>query len=214
MVVVVVGAALVLSRGSARADYPLGDNRPQDRFYFGIHAGVGSRTTESVSSPAADPGVAWGYEVSYWPIDYFALGYGLNAGVFPGGDTGEAGAYALLAIPLRYLQPYVGGWAGVAYSGSLDTEADSFDVTAHLVAGTNLYVNRNVRLFLQWQNLRVDADAETRTQLLTLGVRFSPDDFHELRGADKFTVVWGCAAATVPVFLLTVLFLSIGDQHP
>lgn len=201
------------------------EGRLQDRFFFGVAGGValtradalsvvntaGGQATPPPSSGAPIPlqaGPLVSFETSFWPLDYIGLGtsIALMGGPSPTTNpsqgeawTGDLGMFFVLAIPLRYVQPYAG------MRGSLRMTTLSGQVSPVLpgvqpVAGVNVYVTRNLRAFVQWQYAGLDWDAAggaaqvhvggASAQLLSSGLRWSPDFFHAARPAMKFDLVW------------------------
>jgi hypothetical protein len=185
------------------------DNRPGDRFFFGGYAG----TTEG--------GGAGGYEVSAWPNDYIGILAGTS--ITTAGPTAttadsvtlEWGGAFVGAIPLRYVQPYAGGYAGFARSalgGGWDGEGTGFHSDLHPVIGMNGYVSRNLRLYVQWRPVTIHRGMEgvddPTAGLTTVGLRWSPDAFHAARTVNKLDLVWGSVSFSCVVWL----FLNL-SQH-
>lgn len=177
---------LVCVAGVAHAE---GDNRPGDRFFFGLYGG------------STEGGGAGGYEVSAWPNDYLGITAGtsvVTAGQLdattPSSTTFEWGATVFGAVPLRYIQPYAGGWLGFART-SLDGVGTGFHTDIHPVVGVNGYVTRNLRLYVQWRPVTVhrgiDGMDDPNTDLYAVGLRWSPDAFHRARTVNKIDLVWG-----------------------
>jgi hypothetical protein len=189
------------------------DNRPQDRFSFALSVSNATRgEAEGVGSPVdALSGIGW--ETSYWPNDYFGIAYDFEYLRIPTDDPGMAairqstntglGGSAVVAIPLRYVQPYAGVWAGLRYNF---VNGDSRGVNPTLAprAGLNIYVNRNLRFFAQWESVPLESDAMSdRGNVVSVGARWSPDVFHRQRALTKFSAVWGFAAMSVGLWAIS-----------
>jgi hypothetical protein len=191
--------------GTARAD---DDGRPGDRFFFGMFGG------------ATDGGGAGGYEVSAWPNDYIGITAGTS--VVTAGPTAttpestgfEYGAMFVGAIPLRYIQPYAGGWGGFIRT-ALAGEGTGFHTDLHPVLGVNAYVSRNLRLYVQWRPVTIHRDIEGMedpdTDLYAVGVRWSPDAFHRAKSINKLDLVWGSVSFSALLWLFINLWQH-GDQ--
>lgn len=96
----------------------------------------------------------------------------------------------MLAVPLRYVQLYAGPHIGFR-TVSDDTEGD-----IHLLAGAQLYLGRNWRLFAQCDDppgLRLGAHHAT---VVAGGMRWSPDFWKSARPVNKFDGVWWTVALT------------------
>jgi hypothetical protein len=189
---------------SARVAVAEPDNRPGDRFFFGLYAG------------STDGGSGGGYEVSGWPNDYLGILAGTSYATAAEQDatTFEWGAAVVGAVPLRYVQPYAGVYGGFARSalGGWKGEGTGFHTDAHWVAGVNGYVTRNLRLYVQWRPVTIHRDMENvedpTTDFFTLGLRWSPDAFHSARTINKLDLVWG----SVTLSCLVWLFVNL-SQH-
>lgn len=200
LAVVLVACGLT---GPAHAD---GDNRPGDRFFFGLYGGT------------TDGGGAGGYEVSAWPNDYIGITAGtsvVTAGptmTTPESTTFEWGAMVVGAVPLRYIQPYAGGWAGFARS-ALAGVGTGFHSDLHPVLGVNGYVSRNLRLYVQWRTVTIhrgiDGMDDPTTDLFAVGLRWSPDRFHRARTVNKVDLVWG----SVMFSGLLWLFINLAQHN-
>ena len=207
-------AVLVLATSSATATAD-SDNRPQDRFAFSLSLSNATNSdSEGVGMPVdAVSGLAW--ETSYWPNDYFGVAYDFELVQIPDASqvsmrTSRAstntgfGAAAYVAIPLRYVQPYAGVWAGIRYNF---VNGDSFGGNRMYAprAGLNVYVNRNLRLFGQWESIELEEDDyEGRVaNVVSFGARWSPDVFHRQRGVTKFSTVWAFLAMSFGLFATT-----------
>jgi hypothetical protein len=192
--------------GAAAAD---SDNRPQDRFSFGVSLSNATNSDGAGVGAPVDAVSGIGYETSYWPNDYFGIGYDFELVKIPDGSpvsmrTSRAstntgfGASAVIAVPLRYVQPYAGVWAGIRYNF---VEGDSFGGNRMYAprAGLNIYANRNMRFFLQWESIELEEDDyEGRVaNVMSTGLRWSPDVFHRQRPVTKFTAVWTFLVASV-----------------
>lgn len=244
----------------ARAD---GDGRPQDRFYYGLYGGVAYPTAGRFTLFADDHGthipltsvdnasgrVGWvaGVDVSYWACDYFGFGFEMELADFtiptpssPSQDVDalafRLGPSAKVAVPLRYLQPYVGvspSMLLVAVHGS-DHEATAKQLggvtgkklVLTLLAGANFYVNRNLRLFIEYQLSLFDlatstGDAEASggdgrgllyenvlSHHVVTGVSFSPESFREAPLRVK-KIMAGAPLIALGAVWLTLLILSL-----
>ena len=90
-------------------------------------------------------------------------------------------------------------WLGKVGSGAL--------LGVHPIAGLNFYINRNLRLFAQWQYVPLSYEAtgdsasvaftNASTHLVGAGLRWSPDFFHSARAAMKFDLIWWSTLLTV-----------------
>lgn len=148
------------------------DYRAQDRFFFGVSGGV--------VDGAAPVGA---YETSYWPNDYLGLS---TVVVLAGGDasTYDVAGQLVLALPLRWVQPYAGAMAGWR------TTADAVRSRVHLVAGLNGYASRDVRLFVELRDPDLTVIGTDHASQLLVGLRWSPDWFHRARPISKIDAVW------------------------
>lgn len=211
---VIVGAP---SRTLAKPDFRL-----QDRFFFGLHGGVllnqvGQIRVTSASdaqitntlrsqSNVISPLVA--IETSFWPCDYAALGFDLQLATLPNPVENytplqlDLGLYAVLAVPLRYVQPYAGVRGGLR-TVSLGGQGSEVMPAIYPLAGLQIYAQRRLRVFVQWQYAPLDFSvlgsklhiryADTSAQVLSAGLRYSPRFFHTARGALKFDLIWWSA---------------------
>lgn len=198
------------------------DGRLQDRFFFALYGGTSISSAGQIGLTDADTaimaqkqssiGPLVGLEVSFWPCDYAAIA--ISGQVFtvppPAAEytalTSDLGIELLAALPLRYVQPYAGIWGGLRTSW-VARQSSSVILNVRPVAGLNFYVNRNLRLFAQWQYAPIDYEAtgdsvhvtyaNASTHLVGAGLRWSPDFFHAGRGAMKFDLVWWSALLTV-----------------
>jgi hypothetical protein len=191
---------MAASTASAAAD---SDNRPQDRFAFSLSLNSATNGSSAGVGTPVNPitGIAW--ETSYWPNDYVGVAYDFELVQVPdasqvsmrtsrGSTNTGFGTAAFIAIPLRYVQPYAGVWAGIRYNF---VDGDSFGGANRMLApraGLNVYMNRNLRLFGQWESIELEEnDYEGRVaNVVSFGVRWSPDVFHRQRPVTKFTAVW------------------------
>jgi hypothetical protein len=196
------------------------DYRPQDRWFFGLYGGAANTSKEDPAMPdigAAGP--SFGYESSFWPDDFFGFGMNVELADLPRGAgvpdavMVDMGTPLLLAVPLRYIQVYGGGWVGLRNT-FYDHESESVDFALHPIAGVNLYVGRNLRLFAQWQGLDYLRPAEVggdgQGSMIVSGLRWSPDAFHKLRVASKFQTVWLTTLFTVTTWAVTSAIVGIG----
>ena len=177
---VLLAAASALASTPARAD---SDHRPQDRFFFGLSAGA---SVEGEARPAA------AYETSYWPSDWIGLGTVVS---ITGTDTYDLGGQLVLAVPLRWVQPYAGGVAGWR------TTPDDVSAQGYLLAGANGYLSRNLRLFVEVRDVSsLRLMGGTHDGLVLAGIRGSPDWFHRARGVTKIDTIWWSVVLTCAVW--------------
>jgi hypothetical protein len=202
-----------LLAGTAAAD---SDNRPQDRFAFALFASAAtSRTLMGVPSTGPSP-AGLGWETSYWPNDYLGFDYDFEllhiAGPPSMGDSINTGAgmSGFVAVPLRYIQPYAGVWGGVRYNFR-EYDSRGANLTWAPRAGVNVYINRNLRLFGQWERISLEDDTPEESTVLSFGARWSPDVFHRQRGATKFGAVWSFAAMSFGLWALASIVT--GNQN-
>lgn len=208
---------LVASNTEPSGGARFADNRLGDRFWFGLYGGFALASADNVGLAAtqtSSPGPVVGLESSFWPNDF--LGLGLDAKVMfvtlPSSElstmTADLGLYAVLAVPLRVVQLYAGGWAGIR---TTSTEDQSSGVRLDLrpLAGMNVYVGRDVRIFGQWQLARLDFDegtsrtyANAHAHEIVGGFRWSPEAFHESRAMARFSVLWAAMLAAVATFVV------------
>jgi hypothetical protein len=203
--------ALATASTTARADEApwFADLRPGDRFFFGFYGGaaLASAERQSVGTVVTALGPAVGWETAYLSNDFIGFGHDVEVMNVNLPDprttwTAQLGVFATLSIPLRWIQPYVGGWAGlVTFSG--DDVSSGAWAKLEPLAGLNVYLGRNVRAFVQWRPIEPRLDEETSRQYLRIGydeivtgIRWSPDAFHEARGMDRFNAVWWSALAS------------------
>jgi hypothetical protein len=201
---VAVGVALLCTRLAAAES----DNRPGDRFFFGIYGGT------------TDGGSSGGYEVSAWPNDYIGIMAGTSFAtaapqeMVPQSTTLEWGGAFVGAVPLRYVQLYAGGYAGFARTAldGWEGEGTGFHSDLHPTVGMNGYVTRNLRVYVQWRPVTIHRGMEDvsdpTTDMYTLGIRWSPDAFHRARTVNKIDLVWG----SVSFSCLLWLFINL-SQH-
>lgn len=205
------------------------DFRLQDRFFFGLHGGVllnqvGQISVTSASdaqltntlrsqSNVISPLVA--IETSFWPCDYAALGFDLQLAILPNPVENytplqlDLGLYAVLAVPLRYVQPYAGVRGGLR-TVSLGGQGSEVMPAIYPLAGLQIYAHRRLRVFVQWQYAPLDFSvlgsklhirySDTSAQVLSAGLRYSPRFFHTARGALKFDLIWWSALLGVAAF--------------
>ena len=205
------------------------DFRLQDRFFFGLHGGVLLNQVGQISVTAASdaqntnvlrsqsnlisPLVA--IETSFWPCDYAALGFDLQLAILPTPVEKytplqlDLGLYAVLAVPLRYVQPYTGVRGGLR-TVSLGGQGSEVMPAIYPLAGLQIYAQRRLRVFVQWQYAPLDFSvlgsklhiryADTSAQVLSAGLRYSPRFFHTARGALKFDLIWWSALLGVAVW--------------
>jgi hypothetical protein len=178
--VVLLTAACALGAPRAAADP---DQRPQDRFFFGLSAGA---SVEGERRPAA------AYETSYWPGDWIGMGTVVSMN---GTDTYDLGGELMLAVPLRWVQPYGGGVAGWR------TTPDQVTEQVYLFAGVNGYASRNLRVFVELRDVEsAHVMGGTHDGLILAGLRSSPDWFHRSRGVNKFDTIWWSALLSVAIW--------------
>ncbi len=187
-----IACVLCWSRGAPAQP----DNRPGDRFFFGPRIGIAGSSPDLVAPPGFDlGGLSVGYETSYWPNDYLGFGFDFQLVQIPANQDRPAGTNIdlglplLVGVPLRYIQPYAGVWLGLAHT-YLDGVGLGVRAAWCPVAGVNGYLNRNLRLYLQWQSVSFDYGVSAHAPLVTAGVRWSPDFFHRTRPVWKFQTVW------------------------
>lgn len=185
------------------------DNRPGDRFFFGLYAGT------------TDGGSSGGYEVSAWPNDYIGIMAGTSfatAGpqaMVPQSTTLEWGGAFVGALPLRYVQLYAGGYAGFARTAldGWEGQGTGFHSDVHPLVGVNGYVSRNLRVYVQWRPVTIhrgmDGVDDPTMDVYTLGVRWSPDAFHSARSVNKIDLVWG----SVSFSCLLWLFINLSQYN-
>ncbi len=251
---------LVAAASAARAD---GDGRPQDRFYYGLYGGVAYPTAgrftlfadengnrlplTAVDNAAGRVGWVAGVDLSYWACDYFGFGFEMELADFtlptpssPSQDVDamafRLGPSAKLAVPLRYLQPYVGvspSMLLVSVRGS-DHEATANQLggvtgkklVLTVIAGVNFYVNRNLRLFVEYQVSLFDLATSTGDAMasggdgrgllyenvldhhVVTGVSFSPESFREAPSRIKKLMAGGPLAVLASAWV-ALLILSL-----
>ncbi|MHB8874290.1 MAG: hypothetical protein ACYC8T_11435 [Myxococcaceae bacterium] len=211
--------ALLLLAGSAPAETE-DPTRAVDRIFFGVYGGVGQVTARHVAAPAGTDaravvgGPAWtaGFGVGIWPTDYLGIDLSFEAMDLslgqPAPSAQSFSGFGLrlspglrLALPLRYVAPYVGAgpalllpfFSSGSGSGELNgSPGPSFGI--RYFAGSSIYLTRDVRLFVDLQLVPLElaapmvakgqkTPAGTQTieggfaRYLTLGVAFTPDDF-------------------------------------
>lgn len=217
------GALLALAATAvAEVDDP---NRMVDRVYFSVFGGVGQVTARHLSGPgAADArgvlsGPAWagGFGVGIWPVDFIGIDLGFEALDLSFGEldasrcvagapcTGQRfGGFGLrlspslrLALPLRYVAPYVGAGPALLVpffsTGELHgSPGPRFNF--RYFAGSSIYLNAELRLFIEFNLVPFELSSPmllpkektpTATQLiegglagyLTVGLAFTPEDF-------------------------------------
>ncbi len=208
LLVLVVSAGLAWSAAAHAGP----DNRPGDRFFFGLGLGTASGPTGRFDTPQVG-GLALAYGTTYWPNDYFGFGLDLHVSWMSEQDTSitnvDLGVPMVVGVPLRWVQPYAGVWLGfdrTYFDNGTDNTTSGFRRAAHPIAGVNGYFSRNLRGFVQWQSLTLrDCPSGISTcsdtafgQELLIGVRTSPDWFHRLRWRTKFqTLYWSVLGTAV-----------------
>ncbi|HVV82491.1 MAG TPA: hypothetical protein VHE35_05400 [Kofleriaceae bacterium] len=170
--VVAVTCAVGARASSAEPDY-----RPSDRFFFGIAGGVGGLDAADGSSYAP----AGAYETTFYPTDYLGLS---TIVAIHDAHTCDAGGQLVLAVPLRWIQPYGGAMAGWR------TTADDVALRVHLVGGANVYASRNLRLFVELRDPDVTLVGDSHEPAVLAGLRWSPDWFHRARRVTKVDTLW------------------------
>jgi len=219
---VVLALMVVAGRASAEAEDP---NRMIDRVFFALYGGVGQVTARHLVGPdgmeargvLSGPAWAGGFSVGIWPVDFIGidlsfealdLGFGaLDPSRCVGGTACTAqkfGGFGLrlspslrLALPLRYVAPYIGAGPALLVpffsTGELSgSPGPRFNF--RYFAGSSIYVSPELRLFLEFHLVPFEASTPlmlpkaktpTATQTLegglagylTLGIAFTPDDF-------------------------------------
>lgn len=193
------------------------DNRPSDRFFFGLALGTVSGPSARLARPDSIEGPAFAYETWYWPNDYFGVGLDLHVNRLNVSDTTitsvDVGVPVWVGVPLRWVQPYAGVWLGLDRTyydtPTTDNSTTGFRRAMHPLAGVNGYLGRNLRLFAQWQSLSLrdpscpsgwpegsDCGDDAYAQELLVGLRGSPDWFHDKRGRTKFQIVYWSVLTT------------------
>lgn len=214
----IVGA-LVCASLLARVAVADSDNRPQDRFSFAISASVSARANDAgIGSPGDTQLSGVGLETSYWANDYLAFAYDVEILALPASDDAMAestntgfGASIFAAVPLRYIQPYAGVWGGLRYN-FVAGDSRGANLTWAPRAGVNFYVNRNLRLFSQWESISLEEETMSRGNVLSFGARWSPDVFHRQRVATKFSAVYGFAVMSFGIWALATIVAA--KQEP
>lgn len=166
------------------------DNRPTDRFFFALGAG-----RQGIFGPSPEGGhTELVPEISYWPDDYVGVSMETNLSGF----TNDWGLTPVVAVPLRYLQPYAGAFLGLRNENQTATGRPytGVDWHAHLVLGANGYASRNLRVYVQWEDPPFARLGDSHRQSLIGGVRWSPDFFHAERAVTKLDMVWWAGALT------------------
>ncbi len=169
-----VSIAAVICAATAEAEP---DYRPSDRFFFGVSGGVVGG--DALGGDAA----VGGYETSFWPNDYLGLSTVVSLSL---GDryTYDVGGQLVVAVPLRWIQPYGGAMAGWR------TTPDEVAARVHLVTGVNGYASRNVRAFVELRDPAVTVIGSDHATQVLVGMRWSPDWFHRARPVFKVDSVW------------------------
>lgn len=152
------------------------DHRLSDRFFVGVGGGV-ARASGGEAVPVG------GYETSFWPSDHLGLA---TVVALVGGEaaTYDVGAQLVLAVPLRWIQPYAGALAGWR------TTPDDVAARVHLLAGVNGYASRDLRVFAELRDPDITVIGATHATQVVVGVRWSPDWFHRARPVTKVDAVW------------------------
>jgi hypothetical protein len=194
-----VFCAVVLLACATRTTHAGGDNRPGDRFFFGLAGGV-----------TGDASAAGALDTSYWPSDYVGMTFGASfagtnaSGATPSSADTDLGSSVVLAVPLRYVQPYGGLWAGFARA-VLNGKGTGLNLDYEPVLGMNAYLSRNLRAYVQWRPIVIhagDPTMDASANVLVVGVRWSPDLFHSARTVNKVDAVWGTIALSTLLFIL------------
>lgn len=217
---------LTLALLSAQAAAEEGDpSRMIDRVFFAVQGGVGQVSAARVAGPSTEEargvlgGPAWaaGFAVGIWPLDFLGvdlafealdLSYGqLDASRCVGGtacDAQRLGGFGLrlapslrLALPLRYVAPYVGAGPAllVPFFSAGGREGSPGPLLGlRAFAGSSIYLSADLRLFLEFQLLPFALSApmlvprektpsgtlaieEGLAGYLTLGIAFTPEAF-------------------------------------
>jgi hypothetical protein len=228
--VAVAVASLAASSAVAEDDDP---TRLSDTFFYGVYGGAARSTAAHFSRSGADGigrdveapygpvGWAAGFSLGVWPRDWVGVDFAFDAfdaslgridfdrcpappceGTY-GGTVLRIGPSLRLALPLRYVAPYVGAGpeAHVALFGGKDAQGEfagglTPQLGFRLFAGINFYLTRDVRLFADWQALhtsgsvalhagkKTDDDSagliafeDLSPQVISLGFAYTPDDF-------------------------------------
>lgn len=220
----VIGLVWVLSSAAPALARP--DFRLSDRFFFGVHGGVLLSQVGQLSVASATDGSQIGLahnqknvlspmvaiDTSFWPCDYAGLGFDLQLATLPSPVEKytplqlDLGLYAVLAVPLRYVQPYAGVRGGLR-TVSLGGQGSEVMPSVYPLAGLHIYAHRRLRVFVQWQYAPLDYTvlgsklhiryADTGAQVLSAGLRYSPRFFHRGRGSLKFDLIWWSALFSV-----------------
>ena len=206
-----VGLTLAVNTAWSAFAYADPDNRPGDRFFFGLGLGMARGPTAQFDPPEFGGSLALAYETSYWPNDYFGFGIDLHVNWMSDQDTSitnlDLGLPVVVGVPLRWVQPYAGVWLGLDRTYLDDGTGNTtsgFRLATHPIAGLNGYLSRNLRAFVQWQSMTLrDCPSEDSScrdtafgQELIVGLRSSPDWFHRLRGSMKFQTLYSSLMAT------------------
>lgn len=207
---------------AAEADDPTG---MIDRVYFSLSGGVGQVTARHLSGPGGSDargvlsGPAWagGFGVGIWPVDFLGIDLGFEALDLSFGEldpsrcvggascTGQRyGGFGLrlspslrLALPLRYVAPYLGAGPALLVpffsTGELSgSPGPRFNF--RYFAGSSIYLKPELRLFLEFNLVPFELSAPmllpkqkvpSATQTiegglagyLTVGIAFTPEDF-------------------------------------
>lgn len=218
----VLTVLLVSAPAAAEVEDP---SRMIDRVFFAVQGGVGQvsalglagPTTEEARGVLSGPAWAAGFAVGIWPLDFLGidlafealdLSFGqLDATRCVGGtacDAQRVGGFGLrlspslrLALPLRYVAPYVGAGPALLvpfFSAGEFTGSPGPRFNLRLLAGTSIYVSADLRLFLEFQLVPFALTApmlvpKSKTPsgtlaiddglagYLTLGLAFTPEAF-------------------------------------
>jgi hypothetical protein len=175
---------------SAGSDY-----RWHDRFFFGAGGGVVTLGVDQGVPEGTREGT-YTFGISYWHDDY--RGLRMSTSWSPFADAW--GLDLLGAVPLRYVQLYAGPHLGLM---NPEGHTTGVDLDVHLVLGAQVYLGRNGRLFVQWDDPPVDAlrvVGDLHADALTAGLRWSPDFFHQARPLNKLDMVYTTMVVTFAVW--------------
>lgn len=212
---------------AAEVDDP---NRMVDRVFFSVYGGVGQVTARHLEGPGGSDargvisGPAWagGFGVGIWPVDFIGIDLSFEALDLSFGEldssrcvggaacTGQRfGGFGLrlspslrLALPLRYVAPYIGAGPALLVpffsTGELEgSPGPRFNF--RYFAGSSIYLNPELRLFIEFHLVPFDLSAPmllpkekapSATQTiegglagyLTVGLAFTPEDFKSSPG--------------------------------
>lgn len=215
--------------------------RAVDRVFFGLHAGAGLLSVREVTDSGGfsaegvtpRPQGVVGYRMGIWPTDWLGLDLSLEAMTLAMGSVGgenfqgfgvRVSPALILAVPLRYVAPYAGAGPAllvpVFWSSLMGATSPGPSFSLRYFAGTNIYVTRDLRLFVELHFLPFDAELSreaTKTrpeqrqriggafaQNLVLGFAYTPDWLKESREKSL-----GIAVPALLVTLTAALLLGM-----